>query len=81
VQPEALLLEILQVLKDIEAVWQWEQGAMQEEGEVVLVVAAAVTVAANTIAARVIHMSDINAADFGTVGNVASETMTGARGE
>ena len=46
-----------------------------------LAMAAAVTIAADTIAARVIHTSDINAADFGTVGNVASETMTGARGE
>jgi hypothetical protein len=26
--PEALLLEISQVLKDIEAAQQWEQGAM-----------------------------------------------------
>jgi hypothetical protein len=54
---------------------------MQEEGEVVLAVAAAVAVAANTVAARVIHTSDINAADYGTVGDVASETMAGARGE
>ena len=69
------------MLKDIEVAWQWEQGAMQEEGEVVLAVAAAVAVGANTVAARVIHASDIDAADFGTVGDVASETMAGARGE
>jgi hypothetical protein len=54
---------------------------MQEEGEVVLVVAAAVAVAADTVATRVIHMSDINAADYGTVGDVVSETIAGARGE
>jgi hypothetical protein len=41
----------------------------------------AVTVAADTVATRVIYVSDINAADFGTVGDVASETMAGARGE
>ena len=52
-----------------------------EEGEVVLVVEAAVAVAADTVAARVIHMSDINAADYGTVGDVISETTAGARGE
>ena len=47
----------------------------------VLAVAAAVAVAANTVASRVIHMSDIDAADFGTVGDVASETTVGTRGE
>jgi hypothetical protein len=52
-----------------------------EEGEVVLVVAAAVAVAADTVATRVIHMSDIDAADYRTVGNVVSETMVGTRGE
>jgi hypothetical protein len=81
VQPEALLSEILQALKDIEAARQWEQGAMQEEGEVVLAVAAAVAIAADTVAARVIHVSDIDAADFGTVGDVVSETTAGTRGE
>jgi hypothetical protein len=54
---------------------------MQEEGEVVLAVAAAVAVAADTVATRVIHMSDINAANYGTVSDVVSETIVGARGE
>jgi hypothetical protein len=53
----------------------------REEGEVVLVVAAAVAVAADTVAARVIHTSDIDAADYRTVGDVTSETTAGARGE
>ena len=55
--------------------------SMREEGEVVLVVAAAVAVAANTVATRVIHTSDIDTADYGTVGDVTSETTVGARGE
>jgi hypothetical protein len=46
-----------------------------------LVVAAAVAVAADTVAARVIHTSDIDAADYRTVGDVTSETTVGARGE
>jgi hypothetical protein len=40
----------------------------------------AATIAAHTVAARVIHASDIDAADFGMEGDVASETMVGARG-
>ena len=39
-----------------------------------------VTVAADTVASRVVHASDIDAADFGAVGNVASETAAGVRG-
>jgi hypothetical protein len=54
---------------------------MREEGEVVLVVAAAIAVAANTVATRVIYTSDIDAADYGTVGDVTSETTVGTRGE
>ena len=46
-----------------------------------MAVAAAVAIAANTVATRVIHMSDINAADYRTVGDVMSETIAGVRGE
>ena len=42
---------------------------------------AAIAAAADDVAARVVHMSDIDAADFGAVGGAASEAMAGARGE
>jgi hypothetical protein len=41
----------------------------------------AISAAAGNVAARVIYVSDINTADFLTVGDVASETTAGARGE
>ena len=41
---------------------------------------AVITIAANAIATRVIHASDINTADFGMVGDVMSETTVGVRG-
>jgi len=42
---------------------------------------AVAAVVANAVAARVVHASDIDAADFGTVGDVASETTAGTRGK
>jgi hypothetical protein len=40
----------------------------------------AATIAAYTVAARVVHASNIDAANFGMKGDVASETTVGARG-
>ena len=38
------------------------------------------TIAAHAVAARVIHASDINTANFGIESDVVSETTAGARG-
>jgi hypothetical protein len=50
-------------------------------GWTIAAVAAAIATAADNVAARVVHVSDINAADFGAVGGAMSKAMAGARGE
>jgi hypothetical protein len=42
---------------------------------------AAVAAAADDVAARVVHASDIDAADFGAVSDATGKTTVGARGE